>query len=704
MRLSCVPPVAASLIATSENILHIAPASDSWKTHAPRNIVFLPPTLTKQTLLIQIGLLRPSTLVVGDQAIDEEVINQWRLSHPFGDLFLVRRGSSLDKVRLDLCEPNHIRVTHTPGVNAPHVAAFIAHWLTLADGSLPHDVCVLGFGNVGKALVKLLLAQDPEIRIKVLVRYGHAQGPLDKVFCDSRVSFVVDWQDALQGACALAICLPLNKDTDHRLDQKLIASMHRQARLVCVAKPDVFSDDALRALAITKGIQLVLDYGPSTLDAFRLRTQTLGCSAATWCKPAMLTTQAATTQACHHDLDYAVSVQLSLVALRSLVRRKLAQSLTIPCEPPEAGAPHVSIIGRGINGLLQALMCRLANYHVTVYGKDQESDGASHKPVNMRHLSATETAAKPQHNPHLFPANQSLAVECNRAGIELFEKLLIDNPSLKPFAKKGIVRAYREHANDTDAAIQEQRAIEKRPWPSGKSGAEPLEISQQQVQARYGVTGMDRAIEVSGYDLEFRTLMAALVTLLLRAGIQFVPEHLSRDHITELSKKHFVVTAMGVEQPNVIPIMGWFFKLRAVGNEGANLRGFKLQYELPIGVMNCRLDGNDILVSGGQVPPDSAPAYKDQVLAACLAALARHFPRSYNRAIEQGNLTIIDCARPGTLDGLSIVHWCAFNRIAAGATYAGGTTQGLVWASLVQELLHTKTSNASGVYFNKSNA
>ena len=123
MLLSSVPPVAASLIAITENILHIAPVSRAWKAEAPSNVVFLPQTLTKQALLIQIGLLRPSTIIVGDQSIDADVIDQWRISHPFEDLYLIRRGTSLDKMRLDLCKSNSIRVINTPGVNAPHVAA-----------------------------------------------------------------------------------------------------------------------------------------------------------------------------------------------------------------------------------------------------------------------------------------------------------------------------------------------------------------------------------------------------------------------------------------------------------------------------------------------------------------------------------------------------------------------------------------------------
>lgn len=690
MKLSCVPPVAASLIATTGNVLHIAPVSRGWKADAPANVVFFPPTLTKQALLMQIGLLRPSTLIVGDQIIDADVIDQWRISHPFGTLHLVRRGTSLDKVALDLCALNDIRVVNTPGVNAPHVAAYIAYWLTLADGSMPRDVCVMGYGNVGKELVRLLLDRDSDVQIKVICRQGRAPDNSNNTLCNSRVSFVADWREGLHDAYAVAICLSLNDESVHRIDRPLIQGLHKHARLVCVAMPDVFSDDALQSLATDEDRQLVSDYGPNTLEAFRMRTQALGCGVHTWRKPATLTTQAATTEACKCDLDYAVSVQLSLMALRGLVSRRLAYSMAIPAEQANADAPRVSIIGRGINGLFQAVMFRLANYQVTVYGGDQSSDGASHKPVNMRHLSATETTAKPLHNAYLTPANQHLAVECNRAGIELFEKFLADNPSLAQFARPGIVRAYGDNASDIETAIREQQAIEHRCWPSGKRGGEAVEISQRQFQTNYGIPGIGRAIEVSGYELEFTQLMDELVTLLQRSGVQFRPEYLNPVQIADLSREHFVVTAMGVEEPEAIAIIGWFFKLRAVGGEGAEMHGLKLQYDLPIGVMNCRLDQGCIIVSGGQVPPDSTPQCEAQILTACLDAVSRHFPVSYRRAIERGDLQIIECARPGTADGLSIVHWSAYNQIVAGATYAGGTTQGLLWASLVQEIIQAK--------------
>lgn len=522
MLLSCVPPVAASFIAITDTILHIAPVSRAWKADAPGNVVFLPPTITQQALLLQIALLRPSTLIVGDQTIDADVINHWRTSHPFGHLYLVRRGTSVDKVRLDLCEANDIQVINTPGVNAPHIADYIARWLAQADGALPREVCVLGYGNVGQELVRLLLDRDPDVRINVLVR---TRGTPAQAFTDTRVAFVVDWFETLRGASAVAICLSLNDETTHCINHALIQCMHRQVRLICVAKPDVFSDDALRALAVTEDIQLVLDHGPLTLDAFRVRTQALGGSVSTWRKPATLTTQAATTDACHRDLDYAVSLQLSLIALHGLVRRKCAQSLAVPATQADTGAPRVSIIGRGINSLFQALMLRLANYQVTVYGGHQPGDDA----VNMRHLSAT-----PPYNRYLHLANEYLTDEFNRAGMELFDKLLEDNPS----------------------------------------------------------------INASDYRLDSDHLMDQLTALLQRSGVEFLPQSLSPVQIAALSREHLVMTALGRE----------------------------------------------------------------------------------------------------ALEGLWVVYCSAYNQIVAGATYSEGTTQGVVWACLAQEIIQARATTGSTMY------
>ncbi|WP_313059636.1 amino acid dehydrogenase [Pseudomonas rhodesiae] len=513
MTLSCVPPVAASLIATLDTVLHIAPVSRRWKADAPGNVVFLPPTLTKQTLLLQIALLRPSALIVADQVIDAEIIERWRTAHPFGDLCLIRRGTSLDKVRLDLCEANDIRVINTPGVNAPHVAAYMARWLTLGEGALPSEVGVVGYGNVGKALVRLLLERDPHVRIKVLGEHQSQETT------DSRVTFAVDRFEALTGAHAVALCPTRNDETTPRIDGALIECLHPHARLVCVVEPDVFSDDAVQALAVAEHLQLVLGCGSVTLGEFRSRAQLLGCSLDTWRRPVTFTIQATSSDACHGDLDHAVCVQQSLMAVRGLLKRSLAKSFTIPTVQTDAAAPCVSIVGRGINSLFQAVMFRLANYQVTVYGTERHSDDARLKHVNTWPMSTTQPTAEPE-------PDHRLPVECHRAGLELFEKLLADNPSLARFA----------HGQATTALWDELEA------------------------------------------------------LLGASGVRFLPQQLSPAQTAALSRRHCVVSV---------------------------------------------LEGDD-------------------------------------------------------LEELSIVYRCAHNRIVAGGTYAAGTTQGLLWASLVQEIIQAK--------------
>ena len=45
----------------------------------------------------------------------------------------------------------------------------------------------------------------------------------------------------MDGAQAVAVCVALNDQTADRIDKSLIDCLHCQARVVCVAKPDVFS-------------------------------------------------------------------------------------------------------------------------------------------------------------------------------------------------------------------------------------------------------------------------------------------------------------------------------------------------------------------------------------------------------------------------------------------------------------------------------
>ena len=673
-------------------VLHIAPSSDEWTSSAPCNVTFLP-NPPSETLIAKIKNTKPLAIVVGDQAIDDKIIGAWKEACPSKSLVLLRRGTSLDKICVDSAKNNGVRVVNTPGVNAPHVAGYVIEKLKGKSGELPKKISLLGCGNVGKDVIKKVLDASPDATVTILIRGGKNLSDLGLERYADRLEIVDSWDSAFEGAEAVAICLSMNGETTNRIDEALINRMSENGRIVCVSKPDVFSSDALKALAQAEGVELVIDYGPAILAAFRTRADESGVSLETWRNPPQLTTAAATSEACKRDLDYAVAVLLAIDAQQHLVKEELSGSFKIPGEAPPAGAPAAYVVGRGINGLFQALKLRLLGLDVTVFGRDDE--GASGQPVNMRHFSASETMAKAVDNPYLYPGNRDLVIDLNRSGIELFEKLLEDNPELQQYVQKNVVRAYPHGEKGANESIRLQRRMGHQAWPSGKEGGEIREFSGEEFTSIYGIPGIERAIEVPGYDLEFKNFMSKLVGLLEKAGVKFQKTRLTPDEIAKLRESQRVIRAVGAEEDGVTPIPGWFIKLPAVGNEGQNVRGIKLQYELPVGVMNCRLDGENILVSGGQVPPGSSTKVYEQIKEKFLQAVRRHFPASFEQAEDSGTLDLFECQRPGSPDGLSTVERLGPNEVRTGTTYAAGTTQAAVMAAIaVKEL-----ANRSGVSF-----
>lgn len=682
---SAVPSIASAFLSTFGKVLCIAPKSDEWALSAPDNVRFLPPNISHD-LIDHIRHEKPLAIIVADQIVNEEIIKAWRVACPSDKLVLVRRGTSLDKIDIEACKRNGIRVINTPGVNAPHVADYIVAKLVDKDGELPRGIRLLGCGDVGKEVVKKINHVDPKCGLTIFVRGNKTPADLGLSQYQEKLTIVSDWDAAFNGANAVIVSVSTNKETTARISKKHIDSLKENGRIVCVSKPDVLSDEALITLAQRKDLELVIDYGPATLDAFQSRLGKLGIPIDSWKKRPQLTTKAAVSEKCKRDLDYAVAVRLAIVAIDRFVSHKLSDSFKIPILPPPFHAPSAHVVGCGINGLFQALMLRLAGYQVCIHGGRDETDGASHKNINMRHLSATETTAKPVHNSHLFPANNDLMIRMNLGSIELFRKFLEDNPTFAQFAQEDLIRAYPASEGDPDKGINLQRELSKQEWPSGKKGNGFTELTPQAFKDIYKIPGIAKVIKVPGYDLEFRKFMDALFQALEKAGIKFNNKCLTPDELSKLGfSGHPVVTAMGVADQDVIPIVGWFVKLRSVDGEGEGIRGMKFQYELPVGVMNCRRDDEFILISGGQVPDGSTPEETEQIKLKVLEAVARHFPKSYGVAEKDGQLELTMCARPGVKDGLSRVQQTGPRQIRVSGTYAGGMTQSTLLAKLVQD-------------------
>lgn len=702
-----VPPITRPLIDTLGPVLSIAPRSPSWAETASRQLSFLPVGSSERDIEAFIERQRPSVLVVADQAISRTVLSAWREACPLAPLTLVRRGTSLDRIDLAACRDFGIKVMNTPGVNATHVARWAVDTLAEGGGAPPRRLAVVGHGQVGQAVVEQMLERAPSSFITV-VRRGHgerAEAGRSKPAPDpvtaasaagsGRPAVTTNPREALGAADAAVVCVSINESSIGMIDEAHIDALRPGSKIVCVSKPAVFTDAALRRLASRGDVVLHLDYGRSTLEDFERRLDALGCPAATWRSAPRLTTAAATSAACQQDLDHAVSVQLACMALDGFVGAQSNESFRIPDSPPPPGAPRATVVGCGINGVFQALMLRLAGYEVTVHGGDAPDDGASHKRIDMRHLSATETTAKPVANRHLTAGHADLVINFNLAGMALFRKLLADNPALRPYAKERLMRAFPAGEEGTAASIELQRKVAARPWPGGHQAEGAVELDAGRFEQAHGVPGLERILQVPGYDLAFRGFLAELVERLKQSGVRFTGQRLSKAEIASLGTADApVVTAMGVDEKGVTPVLGWFLRLRAVGREAHDVRGLKLQYPLPVGVMNCRRDGDDILISGGQVPPGSTPQERERIQAQFLQAVARHFPRSHAAAMDAGPLDLTACARPGSADGLSRAEWAGPHWFLAGATYAGGTTQGLMLAALARREV-TRRSRSS---------
>lgn len=678
-----VPSIASALLSTYGAVLHVAPRSEEWALSAPGNVRFdLQTGGDPHVLIDHIQRITPSAIVVSDQVIDAKHIKNWRTACPSEKLVLIRRGTSLDKIDLAACKQWNIHVSNTPGVNAPYVADYIVSQLN-KDTTLPRNVRLLGCGDVGKEVVRKITSQHPKCTMTVLTHGKKTHADLELSAQQKNVTLVVNWNAVFEDATAVVIALAVNQGTVAQISKQHIDSMQKNSRIVCVSKPDVFSDASLLALSQREDLEFTLDYGPATLVALKQRLERLGIPPGAWKRPPQLTTMAMASEACKIDLDYAVAVQLAMAALDRFVSRALGDSFAIPTSPVSDDAPVAHVIGCGINGLLQALLLRLAGYQVVVCGGREEADGPSHKHINMRHLSATETTARPVHNPHLFAFNNDLVIRINLGGMELFQRFLEDNPHFAQFIQEGLVRAFPEGMGDHDKDIGLQSLLSRQTWPGGKKGAGSTEFSAEEFAHSYKIPGVARAIKVPGYDLEFKKFIDALFLSLQQAGVRFEHRHLMQDEIAQLASSGSpVVTATGVADQSVMPIAGWFVRMTAAQGEAEGLRGLKLHYALPVGVLNCRRDGEFILVSGGQVPHGSTPEETAQVRAQFLEAVATHFPKSYRQAQEDSKLELISCERPGTKDGLSRVQQTGPRQIMVGATYAGGMTQGLLLARL----------------------
>ena len=171
---------------------------------------------------------------------------------------LIRFGVGFDKVDLDAATAHGLAVTRTTGANKTAVAEMAlaqilaasrqlrinrrvmesGHWeKNLGSELLGKKVGILGFGNVGIALAKLLRGFDCEILAydtyhnqEAAKEYGVRFAELEEIFetCD-----------------AISVHLAYSPKTHHIINADLIARMKKTAVISCTARGNLIDEDAL---------------------------------------------------------------------------------------------------------------------------------------------------------------------------------------------------------------------------------------------------------------------------------------------------------------------------------------------------------------------------------------------------------------------------------------------------------------------------
>lgn len=188
---------------------------------------------------------------------------------------LVRFGVGFDKVDLRAASAHGLAVTRTTGANKTGVAE-MALMMMLAVGRQVHlnrktvvseiweknigreligkKVGILGFGNIGVALAKLLTGFDCEVMAYDVREDKEAAAAMNVRF--------TSLEEILTTCDAISIHLPYNAETDHLIGAEAFHKMKRDAIIVCTARGNIVDEEALYEALINHEI------GGAGLDVF----------------------------------------------------------------------------------------------------------------------------------------------------------------------------------------------------------------------------------------------------------------------------------------------------------------------------------------------------------------------------------------------------------------------------------------------------
>ncbi|CAF0798620.1 unnamed protein product [Adineta steineri] len=728
-------------------------------------IIYLPELVqSEESLLIAIREHHPNVIIVGNNSVGEKTLETWRSM--MGDnilLTLIRRGSSLSRIKIDRAKQLNINVLNTLSVNSRFVAEYMIEHLNLSNNKDNLIIAIIGSGAIGRRVAyrlnqkhhivniysPSLIEPDEYIRKKIQKEKG-----IDL----PGIHIYNTPEEAVQNATHVILAVDADKvkDDNERLSQEFFQLISNGARLVSVTEFHVFVQGALHILIerIKKG-ELTAHLDSHAYDLSEIKDHPDG----------LVTISAAMKgRGCGEVMDQAALVVLANIALE----QSLNSSLIFPKNSQEK-TEDITIIGAGIMGLVTALFLCENGYKITIIDEHNRPNlkndfneneiscrGPTLDGCDARHASITETlphavfyrinslikypndhggwkiipehfsneekpwierfcelAGHPELVVYLF---NKFVSNLNRCGMELWENIFQNYPQIA----KNCVKNHRIIRVCPSLTLLNVVSQFQTKYHNNQDNLQRLTHAQvlQRIPSLILKDGDAGGIDVPGFTVNHQHLCSNIIQYLeTKQNVKFKwSTHIRSIDDISSSKIIFASSLNGIDcrlLENIpLAIQGVLGCWTKVPNINSIKIGFKIMEKEPIGVINVTPseDEQHLYITGGFAFCGHRgivqSKYLDQLIELFNSTIRNYLPDEIEASESKSHPTKF-CIRPMTPDGMPIIQeFSSQNKkqdiYFIGGTNSAGFVQSPILATLLLDLFKGTTSDSSFCHIYRS--
>ena len=221
------------------------------------------------TMKESIKSFKPDVVVIGNNTIPESAIRAWgkslldKTAPRRVEPMIIRRGTELGGIPVELAKAYGIELKNTPGINSPYVARHMLQQLDFTSSTPGETIAVVGAGDIGLPIIKAAVKNGLNIKVISDSLMSHSdvkrrnqkidyiQSFLEKNRIENaNISYHSSLESTLDSANYIAISVPwwLKKEQRHNEDMIGVSAIKKAALgaiIVSASNPRVFSEDAL---------------------------------------------------------------------------------------------------------------------------------------------------------------------------------------------------------------------------------------------------------------------------------------------------------------------------------------------------------------------------------------------------------------------------------------------------------------------------